>query len=72
MGRQLYVGDISVSADDSEIRQLFSMVGTVETINVVSNHRVKNRRRTENARIHDLDMPCALLSAQLQHLSNER
>ena len=41
MGRKLYVGDISVSADESEIRQLFS---TVETINVVSDHRMGKPR----------------------------
>ena len=44
MGRKLYVGDISVSADESEIRQLFSTVGTVETINVVSDHRMGKPR----------------------------
>ena len=44
MGRKLYVGDISVSADESEIRQLFFTVGTVETINVVSNHRMRKPR----------------------------
>ncbi len=44
MGRKLYVGDISVSADESEILQLFSTVGTVETINVVSDHRMGKPR----------------------------
>ena len=44
MGRKLYVGDISVSADESEIRQLFSTVGTVETLNVVSKHRMRKPR----------------------------
>ncbi len=44
MGRKLYVGDISVSADESEIRQLVSTVGTVETINVVSDHRMGKPR----------------------------
>jgi hypothetical protein len=44
MGRKLYVGDISASADESEIRQLFFTVGTVETINVVSNHRMRKPR----------------------------
>ena len=43
MGRKLYVGDISVSADKSEIRQLFSTVGTVETVNVVSDQMGKPR-----------------------------
>ena len=40
MCRKLYVGDASVSADESEIRQLLSTVGTVETTNVVSDHRM--------------------------------
>ena len=44
MGRKLYVGDISVSANHSGIRRLFSTVGTVETINVVSDHRMGKPR----------------------------
>ena len=44
MGRKLYVGDISDSADQSGIRRLFSTVGTVETINVVSDHRMGKPR----------------------------
>lgn len=43
MGRKLYVGNISVSVDKFEIRQLFSAVGTVETINVVSDQIGKPR-----------------------------
>jgi len=44
MGRKLYVSDISVSADHAGIRRLFSTVGTVETINVVSDHRMGKPR----------------------------
>ena len=36
MGRKLYVGNIPFSAGETELQQLFSTVGTAETINVVT------------------------------------
>ncbi len=36
MSRKLYVANISCSGAESELQQLFSTVGTIETINVVT------------------------------------
>ena len=36
MGRKLYVGNIPFSAGETELQELFSTVGTAETINVVT------------------------------------
>ena len=36
MGRKLYVGNIPYTAGETELQQLFSKVGTAETVNIVT------------------------------------
>jgi len=36
VGKKLYVGNLSYSVDDSELKEMFNQYGTVESANVIS------------------------------------
>ena len=65
MGKKLYVGNLPYSAGEAELRELFSKVGTAETITIVTDRDTGRPRgfafvematETETARaIADLD-----------------
>jgi RNA recognition motif-containing protein len=44
MGKKLYVGNLSYSATEAELRELFSEVGTVVSVNLISDRETGKPR----------------------------